>query len=31
MIFLCTFGLTLPVNTNGVVFFGIGNNFNTVV
>jgi len=31
LIFLCTIGLTLPVNTNGVVFFVIGNDFNTVV
>jgi len=31
LIFLCTVGLTLPVNTKGVVFVVIGNDLNTVV
>jgi hypothetical protein len=31
LVFLCTVGLTLPVNTNGVVFVVIGNDVNTVV
>jgi hypothetical protein len=31
LVFLIALEFTLPVNTNGVVFFVIGNDFNTVV
>jgi len=31
LILLSTLGFTLPVNTDGVVFVGIGNDLNTVV
>ena len=31
LVFLCTFEFTLPVNTDGVGFFVIGNDFNAVV
>ena len=31
LVFLFTFGFMLPFNTDGVVFFVIGNDFNTVV